>query len=330
MNKKRPTSGTFVQHLLTQEKRQLAVPVLEDSGEGEMTMTGISITPGVGAFVLALCFGVLLAAIAPRQTTIVNAQRPEEKQISQWRRPPEGQFDLQVLLDGRPLVEYYARGKTYIEASKGAEYEIRVTNPTSDRVAVALSVDGLNTIDARHTTAWNSSKWVIEPYQTITIGGWQMSTERARRFYFTDERDSYGAKLGQTANLGVITAVIFRERRSPISISPPQTMKRSNRDSNQNEPSERPADSRTGASPNKSSVTATRDDEYAATGIGRSVKNDVRWVDLQLDSQPAAELAIRYEYYSALLKLGVFPRPYYEPSPIRRREDSRGFSPEPR
>ncbi len=129
-------------------------------------------------------------------------------------------FQLDVLVNGRPLPEYYARGRTYVEALQGAEYELRVRNPSADRVAVALSVDGLNTIDARHTSAWNASKWVIEPYQTITISGWQMSSERARRFYFTNERDSYGAKLGQTANLGVISAVFFRERRRVIPITP--------------------------------------------------------------------------------------------------------------
>ena len=103
---------------------------------------------------------------------------------------PYTNFDLEVLVNGRPLAEYYARGRTYIEALQGAEYELRVRNGSPDRVAVALSVDGLNTIDARHTSAWNASKWVIEPYQTITISGWQMSSERARRFYFTNERDS--------------------------------------------------------------------------------------------------------------------------------------------
>ena len=71
------------------------------------------------------------------------------------------------------------------------------------------------------------------------------------------------------------------------------------------------------------------DDDYAATGIGRSVRNDVRWVDMDLESQPAAQMTIRYEYYSALLKLGVVPRPTYQPYPLGRREDSRGFSPEP-
>src|SRR5207253_10868321 len=50
--------------------------------------------------------------------------------------------------------------------------------------------DGLNTIDARHTGAWDAHKWVIEPYGTIYVRGWQMSSENARRFYFTSERDS--------------------------------------------------------------------------------------------------------------------------------------------
>src|SRR5438034_9703565 len=131
----------------------------------------------------------------------------------------ENGFAVEVLVDGRPLAEYAARGRRYIEALENAEYEVRVHNPTSSRVAVALSVDGLNSIDARHTSAWDAHKWVIEPYGTIHVRGWQMSGESARRFYFTTERDSYGAKLGQTANLGVISAVFFRERR-PYTIMP--------------------------------------------------------------------------------------------------------------
>jgi hypothetical protein len=228
------------------------------------------------------------------------------------RRPEPSNFEMDVLVDGRPVAEYAARGKTYIEAIKGAEYELRLRNSSPDRVAVALSVDGLNTIDARHTSAWNASKWVIEPYQTITISGWQMSSERARRFYFTNERDSYGAKLGQTANLGVISAVFFRERNRPISVTPPSTMSRDKAEEQS---------ARGTAAPN---AKLKDDDEYAATGIGRNVRNDVQWVNMDLDSNAAGEVTIRYEYYSALLRLGVIPR-----EPLQRREDSRGFSPEP-
>ena len=68
---------------------------------------------------------------------------------------------------------------------------------------MALSVDGLNTIDARHTAAADARKWVIEPYQTVTISGWQVNSAEARRFEFTTEARSYGQALGQTANLGV-------------------------------------------------------------------------------------------------------------------------------
>jgi len=209
-------------------------------------------------------------------------------------------FQLEVLVNGRPLTEYYARGRTYVEALQGAEYELRLRNDSSDRVAVALSVDGLNTIDARHTSAWNASKWVVEPYQTITISGWQMSSERARRFYFTNERDSYGAKLGQTANLGVISAVFFRERNRPIPITPREY------------PSTRDKDKMEAPQAGQSAQSVRRsDDENAATGIGRNVRNDVRWVDMELDSRSVGELTIRYEYRS-------------------RREESRGFCPEPR
>ena len=229
-------------------------------------------------------------------------------------------FEVDVLVNGRPLQEYYARGRTYIEALQGAEYEIRVRNDSSDRVAVALSVDGLNTIDARHTSAWDASKWVIEPYQTITISGWQMSSERARRFYFTNERDSYGAKLGQTANLGVISAVFFREQRR---VRPPYPISK-NRDKAEPQESNKSID---GVAEGRAAAPL-RDDEYAATGIGRNVRNDVYWVNMDLESRSAGEVTIRYEYYSALLRLGVVPRQQSR-EPLQRREDSRGFSPEP-
>src|SRR5437588_9848474 len=131
----------------------------------------------------------------------------------------ENGFSVEVLVDGRPVPEYAARGRQYVEALENAEYELRIHNPTASRVAVALSVDGMNTIDARHTSAWDAHKWVIEPYGTIYVRGWQMSSENARRFYFTTERDSYGAKIGQTENLGLISAVFFRERK-PLVITP--------------------------------------------------------------------------------------------------------------
>ena len=279
----------------------------------------------VTAFVLAIGLGTG-AVLMIRDANASVVQDPKQDRGGVIRRPYYN-FQMEVLVNGRPLAEYFARGRTYVEALEGAEYELRLRNTSPDRVAVALSVDGLNTIDARHTSAWNASKWVIEPYQTITIGGWQMSTERARRFYFTSERDSYGAKLGQTANLGVISAVFFKERRREVTVTPTRPIYR-----DRAEQSARPQaapDAKSGTGDVVRDGRSVADDDYAATGIGRSVRNDVRSIDMDLESRAAGEVTVRYEYYSALLRLGIVPRPSREPYRLQRREDSRGFSPEP-
>src|SRR6185295_9466342 len=132
--------------------------------------------------------------------------------------PPERQAaaGVEILVDGAPQPRYAHNGRWYIEARKGREYAIRLRNPYAVRVAVALSVDGLNTIDARETTAADARKWVLGPYETVTIQGWQTSRAEARRFEFTTEARSYGQALGKTANLGVISAVFFKERVPPI------------------------------------------------------------------------------------------------------------------
>lgn len=250
----------------------------------------------------------------------------------------ENGFSVEVLVDGRPLTEYAARGRRYVEALENAEYELRIHNPTGSRVAVALAVDGLNSIDARHTSAWDAHKWVIGPYGTINVRGWQMSSEAARRFYFTTERDSYAAKLGQTSNLGLITAVFFRERRpvtimpvTPAEPRPPykeedrMSYPRSAPEPNTTGESSRSAGGRDAAK--SAPAYPPPDDESAATGIGRSVRNDVQWIKMDLDSRPAGEIAIRYEYRAALVRLGIIPRDYPRPDVLDRRERAQGFEP---
>jgi hypothetical protein len=268
-------------------------------------------------------------------STISEAMpEPVVEPVAEPEALPDGGFEVEVLVDGRPLEEYYARGRRYVEALEGAEYSVRVRNPTGVRVAVALSVDGLNTIDARRASAYDSSKWVIEPYQTITISGWQMSSERARHFYFTTERNSYGAKLGQTANLGVISAVFFRERQPVGIITPPRHPRQIEEDGiDGNERSKNAPSTSAGTSDNKAGTQARRaeayptpDDDYAATGIGRNVRNDVQWINLDLERRPSAEVTVRYEYRDALVRLGIIPRPYPGPEPLRRRERATGFS----
>jgi hypothetical protein len=242
----------------------------------------------------------------------------------------ENGFSVEVLINGVSATEYAARGRRYIEAFENAEYELRIRNPTASRVAVALAVDGLNTIDARHTSAWEARKWVIEPYGTIHVRGWQMSSENARRFYFTTERDSYGAKLGQAANLGVISAVFFRERRPVTIVTPPPSVPyRREKDTRTGEANTQSAPAEAGRDAAKRSVQPypPPDDESAATGIGRSVSNSVQWIKMDLEPRALGEVTIRYEYRAALARLGIIPRDYPRPGVLDRREGAKGFEP---
>lgn len=226
-----------------------------------------------------------------------------------------GNPELTVLVGGTPREEYVHRGATYIEAIRGRDFSIRLSNPTPYRVAVALSVDGLNTIDAKHSDAWGASKWVLEPWETTEISGWQVSNRTARRFYFTGERNSYGAKLGQTENLGIIEAVFYRERVPRYSEE--QEFSRD----------ERKRGDASGAIPPaapRATAEAPPSDDYAATGMGHSTRHDVSEVSIDLEREPLASVAIRYEFHPQLVKLGVLDR-----DPLERRERAKGFCPEP-
>ena len=291
-----------------------------------------------GAGTLALS----LFASSPEAVS-ANVQIPVDSSSQTTREIQDRSgFDVEVLVDGVPLPEYYARGRNYIEAQQGVEYELRIRNPLGERVAVALAVDGLNSIDARRTSAANASKWVIEAYGTITISGWQMSSNRARRFYFTTERDSYGARIGQTANLGVISAVFFRERRPVVIMTPRRSERmedndgRSDNKSPNSSSGQSPDRSNEGAAPSGKSSGGypSPDDESAATGIGRNMRHDVRWVNMDLEDRATSEVTLRYEYRAGLVRLGIRPYSYPYPDTTRRRESASGFedrrySPEP-
>lgn len=232
-----------------------------------------------------------------------------------------GGFALNVLVDDVARSEYFHGGTVYVEAVRGASYSLRLTNPTPYRVAVALSVDGLNTIDAKHTDARSASKWVLEPYESTVISGWQVSNRAARSFFFTGERHSYGAKLGQTENLGVIEAVYFRERpRDAGSYRHSFGEERSNAaESGRPVPAPEAAGS---AAPSAKAQRHDIADDYAATGMGDKADHEVYSVNMDLDPTPVASVRIRYEFRQQLVKLGILPQ---HVSPLDRREHATGF-----
>ena len=217
--------------------------------------------------------------------------------------PAPSDYTMEILVDGRPLPTLAGK---YVEATKDREYSIRLTNRTGRRVAAALSVDGLNVIDAKRTSAREARKWILDPWQTITLDGWQVSAETARKFYFTTEARSYGSWLGRTADLGVISAAFFRER--PVAPPPTQIGARSDAEAK---------------APSASGESRAKVEENAATGIGREVDHRVVEVAFDAEAVPASVLTVRYEFRDALVRLGVLPR---DGDALARRERATGFT----
>jgi hypothetical protein len=226
-------------------------------------------------------------------------------------RPSAG---VEIMVRGVSQPKFVHNGRLYVEALKG-EYAIRLRNPYPVRVAVALSVDGLNTIDARETTAGDARKWVLGPYEIVTISGWQTSQSEARRFEFTTEARSYGAALGKTENLGMITAVFFRER---VPVPVPYSSNDERRRQDQEPASPAAAAQEAGAPPSRLKAA----DEYAATGMGRATDHAVTQVWLDLEDTSSQTVNIRYEFRPQLVRLGILPP---TPDPLDRRERARGF-----
>jgi hypothetical protein len=229
-------------------------------------------------------------------------------------------LDLDIIVDGAAEPRYAHEGRWYVEARKGREYAIRLRNPYAVRVAVALSVDGLNTIDSRETTAADARKWVLGPYETVTITGWQTSQTEARRFEFTTEARSYGQALGRTVNLGVISAVFYKERVATI------TPDVSNDPAGRRAPAPRLSERAEQESAAAAGGDKTADDEYAATGMGRRTSHSVAQVWLDLEDTPVRTVNIRYEFHPELVRLGILS-PAPAPGPLQRRERAHGFAP---
>ena len=234
-------------------------------------------------------------------------------------------YSLSVLVDGTAVPEYAARNRVYVEALKGKEFVLRITNPTGRRVAVALSVDGRNVIDAKRTGSQEAAKWVLSPWETIDVPGWQVSGATARRFFFTETSKSYAKWLGDTANVGTIEAVFYREKeRQP---EPPQPLTRYKESPAVREAQEG-ASGRDNALADKaspptaqSSPKSAEADAFAATGIGDATEFPVQWVAFEAESSPAARIALRYEFRTELVRLGVLPRA----DELFARDRARGF-----
>ena len=112
---------------------------------------------------------------------------------------------------GTTLPAYQHDGKLYVAGTPGHRYGVRLVNRTGMRILAVLSVDGVNAISGE-TADPDQSGYVLGAFDSTEVDGWRKSLAQIAQFNFTALSDSYAARTGRPANVGVIGVAVFREK----------------------------------------------------------------------------------------------------------------------
>ena len=120
-------------------------------------------------------------------------------------------YEVEVLINGKPVKEYIHDGKVYIEGRKETRFSLRLRNNSWQRKLFIPSIDGLSVMNGEECS-FDSSVYIVKPYSSVTIDGWRVSDSEVAEFYFSSSSDSYRKRMGKGNNLGVIGVAVFSEK----------------------------------------------------------------------------------------------------------------------
>jgi hypothetical protein len=205
---------------------------------------------------------------------------------------------------GTALRTYYHRGEYWVAGTPGARYAIQIRNTLHERLLAVTSVDGVNVLTG-DSARFDQSGYVLDGEQSYDITGWRKSQAEVAVFEFDAAPNSYAARTGRSANIGVIGVAVFRERLpAQVASAPPAPAA--------------PAESRLrGADQEKAADSAQRSSvapqpaplAKLGTGHGPREQSAVEFTDfLRASSHPNEIVRIRYDSRENLLALGIIPQ----------------------
>jgi hypothetical protein len=229
--------------------------------------------------------------------------------------------DLQVISrsSGQSLPVYAHGGKLYIAGQPGERYSVRVTNRTARRMLAVVSVDGVNVVSGE-TAAPDQTGYVFAPWQSYDIAGWRKTSDEVAAFYFTVLPDSYAARTGRPADVGVIGLAVFREWTPPRPrpLPYPRSMEGAPLSSHDSSKAERSEELGSAAEPPAASDAAgagradtparRRQAEKIGTGHGEREHSAVSFTDFRRASaHPNEVITLYYDRYENLVARGIIP-----------------------
>jgi len=124
-------------------------------------------------------------------------------------------YELDVLVNNKPVKQYGHEGESWIEAKEGTDYTIKVKNNTSRRILAIVSVDGLDTISGEPASK-DSGGYIVNGYSSFEIKGFRSSLEKVNLFTFADKEESYAVTSPNgdqsSKNVGGISLLVFSEK----------------------------------------------------------------------------------------------------------------------
>jgi hypothetical protein len=214
---------------------------------------------------------------------------------------PPPLLDLQLVDrdSGAVLSQYASQGRRFSPGAPGARYAVRLSNRSGERVLVVLSVDGVNAITG-DTAAWNQSGYVLGAGESFDITGWRKSDQHIAAFEFTSLEQSYAARTGRPAHVGVVGAAVFRELPPPVvHESPPPVA-----------PAAPSLMNRIQGMPADVARAESRAGAQLGTGHGASEWSPIQHTAFRRrSSRPEQVLQVHYDSQANLVAAGIMPRP---------------------
>ncbi len=211
-------------------------------------------------------------------------------------------------------------GRHYVAGVPGHRYAVRLVNRSGGRVLTVLSVDGVNAVTGE-TAGADQNGYVLGPWESTEINGWRKSLDEIAQFNFTALPDSYAARTGRPANVGVIGVAVFEERvvrRPPPPPAIAQPAPSAERESSADGLAKaEPMDESRAAGAAAPSARAQARRERLGTGHGEREWSRVATTTFERAStRPAELLTIEYDSRANLVARGILPqRPLVQRTP---------------
>lgn len=213
---------------------------------------------------------------------------------------------------GVALTPHYFHGEYWVAGTPGARYAIEIRNRAAGRLLAVTSVDGVNVITGE-TAGWGQNGYVFFPGQQYQITGWRKSDAQVAAFTFAALPDSYAARTGRPANVGVIGVALFRERPPPaVALEGGASPESPSRDAG----AASRAQAASPAPPTALAAESARNSQPdLGTGHGEREYSYVNHTDFtRMQEEPNEVIRIRYDSLEKLIAMGIVRQPHPGPA----------------